>query len=106
MYPALVLGEALEARGLSVLCHATTRSPIGICGASGYPIVSGSRLSSFYEGDRDTFLYNFSGCDALVVVSDAPSCRPEALNELAAAWAPYGFQMLFFVQGGCNVWYL
>lgn len=106
MYPALVLGRALEREGLAVTCHATTRSPIGICGRPGYPITSGRKLSSFYQEGRDTYLYNLAPCGALIVVSDAPSVRTRALNELAAAWAPYGFQRLFFIQGGRNVWYL
>lgn len=106
MYPALILGKRLEERGLSVRCHATTRSPIGICSAPDYPITSGRRLSSFYEEGRDTYIYNFSRCDALIVVSDAPSFRPEALNQLAAAWAPYEPKRIFFIQGGHDVWYV
>lgn len=106
MYPALVLGRALEKRGLRVLCHATTRSPIGICGAPGYPVTSGKKLSSFYGDGRDTYLYNFSPCDGIVVVSDAPAFHRKALNELAAAWAPYGCEQVFLLQGGRHVWYL
>ncbi len=106
MYPALILGRGLEANGFSVRCHATTRSPIGICGAPGYPIVSGNRLQSFYEERRDTYIYNISRCDALIVVSDVPFLRPGALNELIAAWAPFGCRRIFFLQGGNYVWYI
>lgn len=106
MYPALVLGRDIEERGLPVRCHATTRSPIGICSAPGYPITRGNKLSSFYEAGRETYLYNFAPCGGLIILSDAPSCRMEALEQLAAAWAPYGFERLFFVQGGQHVWYL
>lgn len=48
MYPALRLGEELERLGAEVYCHATTRSPIGLCDAPGYPIRSGWKLPSFY----------------------------------------------------------
>ena len=106
MYPALVLGKALEERGLSVRCHATTRSPIGICGAPGYPITSGSKLPSFYGGPRDTYLYDLAPCDLLIVVSDAPACRRAALEGLLSAWAPFRPQSFFFIQGGHHVWYL
>lgn len=106
MYPALVLGRALEKRGLSVQCHATTRSPIGICNQLGYPITSGTKLNSFYAERRNTYIYNSCHCDALIVVSDAPDCRLEALNELATIWAYYGCKKLFFIQGGSHVWYL
>ncbi len=106
MYPALILGRCLEEGGMAVRCHATTRSPIGVCSAAGYPITSGARLDSFYEAGRSTYLYNFAPCGALIVVSDAPACRWEALEQLAAAWAPYGYRRLVFVQGGSHVWYI
>lgn len=106
MYPALALGEALERLGLQVRCHATTRSPIGLCGAPGYPVASGRKLRSFYADARDTYIYNLSHCDALIVVSDAPTFDAEALKKLAAAWKPYGYQKLFFIQGGRDVWYI
>lgn len=106
MYPALILGRCLEEQGLSVKCHATTRSPIGICGAPGYPITSGKKLSSFYSGQRETYIYNPAPCDALIVVSDAPSCSGEALSQLAALWESYGCGKICFIQGGSHVWYL
>ena len=105
MYPALILGQTLEEEGLSVRCHATTRSPIGICSASGYPITSGHKLPSFYKDTRTTYLYNFTPCEALIIVSDAPVFQRSALEQLAAAWKPYGYQKLFFILAGRDVWY-
>ena len=58
MYPALLLGERLEQLGAEVCCHATTRSPIGLCDAPGYPISSGWKLPSFYEEGRVTYVYD------------------------------------------------
>ena len=104
MYPALILGRLLEEQGLAVRCHATTRSPIGICSESGYPITSGCRLPSFYDDVRTTYLYNFTRCDALVIVSDAPTLRKDALDHLAAAWKPYGIRKLFFLLLSGTVW--
>ena len=106
MYPVLVLGERLEQMGFSTTCHATTRSPIGICTEPGYPIVSGGKLKSFYEDGRSTYIYNLSKCDALVVVSDAASPGLDGLRDLLAAWKPYGCRRLFLIQGGQNVWYV
>ena len=106
MYPALVLGRALEERGFAVRCHATTRSPIGICDAPGYPITSGRKLRSFYEAGRNTYIYNLSRCDALIVVSDTAGSGLEGLRSLAAAWEPCGYQKLFLIQGGRDVWYI
>ena len=60
MYPALVFGRELEKRYPSAVikCHATTRSPIGICTDKDYPINSGYLLHSFYDTNRQTYIYN------------------------------------------------
>ena len=104
MYPALVLGALLEERGLSVRCHATTRSPIGISQAPGYPITGGVRLQSFYDRDRTTYLYDLSPCSALVVVTDAPACNTGALEQLAAGFGIS--ETIFCLQGDGHVWYI
>ena len=106
MYPALLLGRRLEEAGCRVRCHATTRSPIGVCGEPDYPIFSGRKLPSFYGGDRATYLYDMEESDMLVVVSDTPAEGTEALERLAAAFplAPGG--RIFYLQGGRHVWYL
>lgn len=104
MYPALVLGALLEERGLSVRCHATTRSPIGISQAPGYPITGGVRLRSFYDRDRTTYLYDLSPCSALVVVTDAPACNTGALEQLAAGFGIS--ETIFCLQGDGHVWYI
>ena len=87
MYPALVLGRLLEETfpAARVLCHATTRSPIGVWDAPGYPIRNGVRLESFYDPARTTYLYDLTACDAALVVSDAPAPSEGALAGLAAA---------------------
>ena len=106
MYPALILGKRLEEKGYQVKCHATTRSPIGICRAPGYPITNGNKLRSFYAEDRSTYLYNLEPCGALVVVSDTPKPDLAAFNDLVTAWTPHEYGKAFYVQGGRNVWYL
>jgi len=75
MYPALTVGSLAEQTGLcaTVRCHATTRSPIGICPDSAYPIRNGVLLPSFYGGDRKTYLYDLAAYDAALVVTDAPA---------------------------------
>lgn len=67
-------------------CHATTRSPIGICPDSAYPIRNGVLLPSFYGGDRKTYLYDLAAYDAALVVTDAPAAVDgTACTRLAAA---------------------
>ena len=88
MYPALTVGSLAEQTGLcaTVRCHATTRSPIGICPDSAYPIRNGVLLPSFYGGDRKTYLYDLAAYDAALVVTDAPAAVDgTACTRLAAA---------------------
>lgn len=106
MYPALILGRKLEEEGHLVLCHATTRSPIGVTDLPGYPITSGAKLPSFYEAGRSTYLYDHTPCDVLMVVSDTPLPGFHALEHLLAAWKDSGYQYAYYLQGGRDVWYL
>lgn len=108
MFPALLLGKKLESRVStgSVRCHATTRSPIGICGEQGYPIQSGWRLRSFYDSERVTYLYDIQEYDMVIVVSDTPVEGLDALESLMAALDLRPEAKLFYMQGGRNVWYI
>lgn len=106
MYPALLLGRALEREGRQVRCHATTRSPIGVCGRPGYPIRSGAKLPSFYDGARATYLYDMEDCDVIVVVSDTQTEGTGALACLLGAFPPRADRKVYYLQGGQYVWYL
>lgn len=85
MYPALLLGYALERNGFSVKCHATTRSPIGICQDADYPIQNGYALPSFYDAQRQTYLYPvFNTPDAVLVVTDSQADVNPAMQAVSA----------------------
>ena len=89
MYPALVFGRVMERRGYAwVRSHSTTRSPIGICTAEGYPITEGYSIRSFYENGRETFIYNPAQYDAAVIVTDGRNT--EAADDIAAVLARHG----------------
>lgn len=103
MYPALVLGRALEAQGAAVSWHATTRSPIGICTQPGYPVTSGYQIHSFYEDGRATYLYNMQRYDLTVVLSDSAHPAGPALRDVAEAVRRHGCSRLLYVQGGSHV---
>lgn len=91
MYPALCLGAALEHKcGLTVRCHATTRSPIGISEAEGYPIRSGRKLKSFYDPERTTYLYSLAPYDMIVVVTDSREDMQVPMDSIVQAFTPYG----------------
>lgn len=103
MYPALRLGERLERLGAEVCCHATTRSPIGLCDAPGYPIRSGWKLPSFYEEERTTYVYNLKEYDTVIVVSDTKKTDLRAIQALASVLT---CKHLIYTQGEGYVWKL
>lgn len=103
MYPALLLGERLEQLGAEVYCHATTRSPIGLCDAPGYPISSGWKLPSFYEEGRVTYVYDLMPYDTVIVVSDTNRTDRNALQALASVLT---CKQLIYTQGGRYVWHV
>ena len=103
MYPALRLGERLERLGAEVCCHATTRSPIGLCDAPGYPIRSGWKLPSFYEEERTTYVYNLKEYDTVIVLSDTKKTDLRAIQALASVLT---CKKLIYTQGEGYVWKL
>ncbi len=104
MYPALLLAQAIEAGGsaASVAVHATTRSPIAISPDSGYPITNGYEMSSFYEKDRNTYVYNLQRYDTAIVLSDAAPDNPDGPRDLASACGLWGMRP-FILYGGEHV---
>lgn len=103
MYPALRLGERLERLGAEACCHATTRSPIGLCDAPGYPIRSGWKLPSFYEEERTTYVYNLREYDTVIVLSDTKKTDLRAIQALASVLT---CKHLIYTQGEGYVWKL
>lgn len=103
MYPALRLGERLERLGTEVCCHATTRSPIGLCDAPGYPIRSGWKLPSFYEEERTTYVYNLREYDTVIILSDTKKTDLRAIQALASVLT---CKQLIYTQGEGYVWKL
>ncbi len=84
MYPALLLGKLLEQRGLLVRCHATTRSPIGICQDKNYPIQEGYALPSFYDPSRKTYIYNIDKtADVVLLVTDSKADTAQAMQTIS-----------------------
>ena len=110
MLPALVLGARLEDAGIarSVRCHATTRSPIGVCRDDGYPIRSGWRLRSFYDPARVTYIYDLAPCDTAIVVTDAPDepAVGPAMRDLTAALGEAGCNDAILIREGRHVQHL
>lgn len=73
MYPAIKLAEKIlnQFNPKSVKTHSTTRSPIIPCNAQNYPIKNRYELISFYDKNRNTFIYNLNSYDKVIVVTDS-----------------------------------
>lgn len=99
MYPALIVGEVLESQGKVVLCHATTRSPIGICRDEDYPIRSGYILRSFYDPQRTTYIYNLQTYDAVLVVTDSMSDVESGMEDLVYAAKTHHNKSFIIIRG-------
>ncbi len=97
MYPAIVLGRELERLGfVQVRTHSTTRSPIGICADSDYPIREGHKIRSFYEDGRETYVYNPAQYDATVIVTDGRNTV--AAEDIAAVLSKHGDPEMFIME--------
>ncbi|MDE7244619.1 MAG: phosphoribosyltransferase family protein, partial [Oscillospiraceae bacterium] len=100
MYPALKLGQAIEAVIPGpVSVHATTRSPIAVSHSEGYPITNGYCIRSFYEPERDTYIYNLKHYDTVIVLTDAGPETDAGARDLAAACGRHGMQPVILYGG-------
>ena len=72
MYSALLFGKQLEEmKNISVKVHATTRSPISLSNNIDYPIKNGYKIHSFYDKNRETYIYNTGSYDSIIVITDS-----------------------------------
>ena len=85
MFAGIYFGNYLENHtGGEVSFHATTRSPILPSGEENYPVKMRYRLTSFYEENRTTYLYNLETYDYVFVLTDAKA-DTSAMAELCDA---------------------
>lgn len=85
MYAGICLGSYIEEHTDNhVLFHATTRSPILPSREDDYPLHKRYELTSFYEQNRTTYLYNLDTYDLCLVLTDSTS-HTTAMEELCQA---------------------
>ena len=82
MYPALYVAGKAEERGCAVRCHATTRSPIAVSAESDYPVHCRYELTSLYEDERTTYLYDL---DWVLILTDSREASERGVNSLIHA---------------------
>lgn len=100
MYPAVAAAAYLEEAypGILVKTHATTRSPITVSKNEAYPLHTRLELSSLYEEERKTYLYDPQGYDLVLVLSDTPLDSPPGLEQLRRAFLQRGSGEFLFVR--------
>ena len=74
-----------------------------ICKEQGYPIRNGYHLHSFYDLERDTFIYNLQRYDVVIIVSDTRTPNTVAMKELSEILLEYGCEEILILVGDDNV---
>ncbi len=85
MYPAIFVGQKMEAAGNLVRTHSTTRSPILVSRDPAYPLHSRYELRSLYGDGRVTFLYEIASYDKVFVITDAAEGAEKGTKSLIRA---------------------
>ena len=101
MYPPIVLGKMIEDMGIAeeVRCHATTRSPIAVSDEEDYPIRSGNIIHSFYEAERNTFIYNIEKYDTAIIFTDSDLSYKGGLDDLTMLLKQKGCTNILLIKG-------
>lgn len=85
MYPAIYVANKLSAEGCTVKTHSTTRSPIAVSSEEEYPLHTRYQLSSFYDDDRKTFIYDLNRYDRVLVITDSKYQAVSGIKNITAA---------------------
>jgi uncharacterized protein YozE (UPF0346 family) len=98
MFYGVLFGSRLEKKGFSVKFHATTRSPIMVSDNKEYPLHSRYDICSFYEENRQTYIYNLEKYDEVYILTDSPSISSEAIGDIAAALGNAGCKKINVIR--------
>lgn len=100
MYPAIYTAQQLTKKysHLTVVTHATSRSPILPMKQKDYPIKNRSVLPSFYERDRITYLYNLKQYHQVIIVTDSIEIPIQTIQACCSILRQYGNQKITIVQ--------
>lgn len=97
MYAGIRLGNFIETHTQNtVRFHATTRSPILPSREQEYPLKVRYELTSFYEQERTTYLYNLDTYDLVLVLTDS-QYHTTAMEELCQALALHGCEHIISI---------
>jgi len=100
MYPAIICAEWIRRIfKKNTFCHATTRSPIGICKDKSYPIQEGYKIPSFYDVHRETYIYNLRHYECVIIFTDSRNIHQKSVNALITAFKRHDCEKIFIVKG-------
>lgn len=85
MYPSLYTASRIEDKVGCVFCHSTTRSPIEVSREDNYPLHRRFELSSLYDDNRRTYIYDIGEYDTVIIITDSPNNSYKGLNTLVNA---------------------
>lgn len=104
----IYFAREIEKFGKSVVCHATARSPIGVLkplvqdtSTAEYPIKKGYKLVSFYQKDRNTYLYSMNHYDLVFVLTDSkeiPEGAIKTFSSLMSIYKNYNTKLIQFTD--------
>lgn len=78
--------------------HATTRSPITVSSEEDYPLHVRYELKSFYDKERQTFIYDLDKYDLVLILTDAAGNRKAGVNTLVNALRSCGNEKILLVR--------
>ena len=108
----IYFAREIEKFGKSIVCHATARSPIGVLtreidelakdiSTTEYPIKKGYKLVSFYQKERNTYLYSMNHYDLVFVLTDSkeiPKGAIKTLSSLMSIYKNYNTKLIQFTD--------
>lgn len=90
MFTPMVFGKMLEEmKNVNVQFHATTRSPIVASDEEAYAIKTSYPLTSCYDRNRNTFIYNLERYDKVYIITDVMPTK-EFVDDITAALVSVG----------------
>lgn len=100
MYPAIYTAKKIQEVFPNKQCrvHATSRSPIVAMNNENYPVRNRDKIISFYDEEREVFLYNLTNYDQVLIVSDAETISEDAKKNIEEVMEQYNNYNITLVQ--------
>lgn len=98
MFPALFAAGKIEELDKKVRFHATTRSPIVVSNEENYPLHVRYGVSSVYDKDRTTFVYDLDKYELVLIITDSQSKDRNGVNGIVNALHMCGNSNIYYIR--------